>query len=82
RKLVLDTDWFLRVGGAWILWFIHEPLMSFGAWIDGSLKKIVADFAIFGKEKEERVLIGISAMVGLLFLAAYLIVELIYGYIH
>ena len=82
RKLVLDTDWFLRVGGAWILWFIHEPLMSFGAWIDGSLKKIVADFAIFGKEKEERVLIGISAMVCLLFLAAYLIVELIYGYIH
>jgi hypothetical protein len=39
------------------------------------------DFSAFGEAKEERILIGVSVLLGLLFFAAYLIIELIYRFI-
>ncbi len=78
RTISLDTDWPLRMAAGKFKWFIEGPLMNFGAWMDGNMKKIAADFSAFGGEKEERVLIGVSVMLALLFLALYLIVELVY----
>jgi multicomponent Na+:H+ antiporter subunit D len=81
RKIVLDTDWPLRIAGAWFMRFVKGPLMGFGTWVDSNLKKIAADFSAYGEVKEERILIGVSVLLGLLFLAAYLIIELIYKFI-
>jgi multicomponent Na+:H+ antiporter subunit D len=81
RKIVLDTDWPLRVLGGKVMWFIEDPLMSFAAWVDGGLKRIAADFAFFGREKEEKVFVGISVMLALLFLTAYLLIEILYKWI-
>lgn len=81
RKIILDSDWPLRVAGAKFMWFVEEPLTSFGSWVDAGLKKIASDFSAFGEEKEERVFIGVSVMLALLFLALYLIVELVYRWI-
>lgn len=78
RTISLDTDWPLRMAGGKFMWFVEGPLTSFATWIDGNLKRIAADFSAFGGEKEERVLIGVSVMLALLFLALYLIVELVY----
>jgi multicomponent Na+:H+ antiporter subunit D len=78
RTISLDTDWPLRMAGGKFMWFVKGPLANFATWVDGNLKKIAADFALFGQEKEERVLIGVSVMLALLFLAFYLIVELVY----
>lgn len=78
RTISLDTDWPLRMAGGKFMWFIKGPLTNFATWVDGGLKRIAADFAFFGQEKEERVLIGVSVMLALLFLALYLIVELVY----
>ncbi len=49
--------------------------------MDGNVKRIAADFSLLGEEKEERVFIGVSVMLALLFLAFYLIVELLYQWI-
>jgi multicomponent Na+:H+ antiporter subunit D len=81
RKINLDSDWPLRIVGAKFMRFIEGPLMSFAVWVDSGLKRIAADFAAYGEEKEEKVLIGISVLLGLLFLALYLIVELAYRWI-
>jgi len=81
RKIILDTDWPLRVAAGKVMWFIEEPLMSFAAWVDGGLKRIAADFAFFGQEKEERVLIGVSVMLALLFLTLYLVIQILYKWI-
>jgi multicomponent Na+:H+ antiporter subunit D len=81
RTISLDTDWPLRLGGRKFMKFVEGPLTNFGAWIDGNLKKIASDFSAFGEEKEERVFIGVSVMLALLFLAFYLIVELVYRWI-
>ena len=78
RTISLDTDWPLRMAGGKFMWFVKGPLANFATWVDGNLKRIAADFAFFGQEKEERVLIGVSVMLALLFLAFYLIVELVY----
>jgi hypothetical protein len=66
------------MAGGKFMWFVKGPLANFATWVDGNLKGIAADFAFFGQEKEERVLIGVSVMLALLFLAFYLIVELVY----
>ena len=55
--------------------------MNFATWMDSHVKRIAADFTAFGEEKEERVFIGVSVMLALLFLALYLIVELAYRWI-
>jgi hypothetical protein len=55
--------------------------MNFAAWLDSIAKKIASDFSAFGEEKEERVYIGVSVMLALLFLALYLIVEILYNWI-
>ncbi|MCJ7444050.1 MAG: Na(+)/H(+) antiporter subunit D [Methanotrichaceae archaeon] len=81
RKINLDSDWPFRIAGAKFMRFVEGPLMSFAAWMDSNLKKIAADFSAYGEEKEERILIGVSVLLGLLFLASYLIIELIYGWI-
>lgn len=81
RKIVLDTDWPLRIAGAWFMRFVKGPLMGFGTWVNSNINKIAADFSAYGEVKEERVLIGVSVLLGLLFFAAYLIIELIYKFI-
>lgn len=78
RTISLDTDWPLRMAGGKFMWFIKGPLTNFSNWVDANMNRIAADFAFFGREKEERVFIGISVMLALLFLALYLIVELVY----
>jgi multicomponent Na+:H+ antiporter subunit D len=78
RKINLDTDWPLRIAAGKFRGFIDGPLMGFASLMDSSVKRIAADFAFFGREKEERVLIGVSVMLALLFLALYLIVQLAY----
>ena len=81
NTISLDTDWPLRMVGGWFMRFIHGPLMSFSAWMDGNAKRIAADFSAFGEEKEEKVLVGISVMLALLFLTAYLLIEILYKWI-
>jgi len=78
RTISLDTDWPLRMAGGWFMRFIHGPLMNFSKWMDSNLKKIASDFAAFGQEKEERVFIGVSVMLALLFLTIYLVIEIAY----
>ncbi len=78
RTISLDTDWPLRMAGGKFMWFVAGPLTNFSAWMDGNLKRIAADFSAFGEEKEERIFIGVSVMLALLFLALYLIVQLVY----
>ena len=81
NTISLDTDWPLRMVGGWFMRFIHGPLMSFAAWMDGNAKRIAADFSAFGEQKEEKVLVGISVMLALLFLTAYLLIEILYKWI-
>jgi multicomponent Na+:H+ antiporter subunit D len=81
NTISLDTDWPLRMVGGWFMRFIHGPLMSFSAWMDGNAKRIAADFSAFGEQKEEKVLVGISVMLALLFLTAYLLIEILYKWI-
>jgi multicomponent Na+:H+ antiporter subunit D len=81
RTISLDTDWPLRMAAAKFRWFIEGPLMNFAAWMDGNVKRVAADFSAFGEEREEKVLIGVSVMLALLFLALYLILEFIYRWI-
>jgi multicomponent Na+:H+ antiporter subunit D len=78
RKINLDTDWPLRIAAMKFRWFIEGPLVNFATWMDSHVKRIAADFAVYGEEKEERVFIGVSVMLSLLFLAFYLIVQLAY----
>lgn len=81
RKINLDTDWPLRIAAIRFRWVIEGPMVSFATWMDGQIKKISADFIAFGEEKEERLFIGVSVMLALLFLVLYLIVELAYRWI-
>jgi multicomponent Na+:H+ antiporter subunit D len=81
RKINLDLDWPVRIIAIWLKRFVKGPLMNFAAYLDGIAKKIASDFSAFGEEKEERVLIGVSVMLALLFLALYLIVEILYNWI-
>jgi multicomponent Na+:H+ antiporter subunit D len=81
RKINLDIDWPVRILAIKFKRFVEGPLMNFAAWLDGIAKKIASDFSAFGEEKEERVFIGVSVMLALLFLAVYLIVEILYYWI-
>ncbi len=81
RKINLDTDWPLRIAALKFRWFIEGPLMDFATWMDGHVKRIATDFSAYGEEREEKVFIGVSVMLALLFLALYLIVELLYRWI-
>jgi len=81
RKINLDTDWPLRIAAIKLKWVIEGPLVNFATWMDDQVKKISADFTAFGAEKEERLFIGVSVMLALLFLVLYLIVELAYRWI-
>jgi hypothetical protein len=55
--------------------------MNFGGRLDKGLTGLASHFASYGAEREERILIGVSVLLGLLFFAAYLIIELIYRFI-
>jgi multicomponent Na+:H+ antiporter subunit D len=51
RKLVLghptytlDTDWFARVAGHWVLWFCEKPLMAFASYMDQKVMEVVHFF--------------------------------------
>jgi len=81
RTISLDTDWPLRLIGGKFMWFLREPMTGFAAWMDGGIKRIASDFTAFGEEKEERIFIGVSVMLALLFLALYLIIEILYRWI-
>jgi multicomponent Na+:H+ antiporter subunit D len=81
RKINLDSDWPFRIAGAKFMWFFEGPLMSFATWMDGNLKRIAADFSAYGEEKEERVFIGVSVMLALLFLTLYLVIQILYKWI-
>ena len=81
NTISLDTDWPLRLMGGRFIWFVKGPLTGFSAWMDSHIKRIAADFIAFGAEKEERLFIGVSVMLALLFLVLYLVVELAYRWI-
>lgn len=81
RKINLDTDWPLRIAAIKFRRFIDGPLMAFAGWMEGRILRVVADFIAFGEEKEERVFIGVSVLLALLFLLFYLMVELLYRWI-
>ncbi|MBN1322814.1 MAG: Na(+)/H(+) antiporter subunit D [Methanotrichaceae archaeon] len=78
RTISLDTDWPLRMIGAKFMWFVKGPLMALGANLDQGLKRIASFFKGYGGELEERMLVGVSVLIALIFLAVYLLVELIY----
>jgi hypothetical protein len=71
----------LRLAGGKFIWFVKGPLTSFANWMDSNLKRIAADFSVYGEEKEEKVFIGVSVMLALLFLVLYLVVQLAYMWI-
>jgi multicomponent Na+:H+ antiporter subunit D len=81
NTISLDIDWLFRTIGGKFMWFVREPLLNFGNMLDRSLNRIASRFVSYGGEKEERILIGVSVLLGLLFLASYLIIELIYRWI-
>lgn len=81
RKINLDTDWPLRVMGAKFMWFLHEPLTNLAKGLDHALKSLASLFAGYGGEKEERILIGVSVGIALLFLAFYLFMQMAYTWI-
>lgn len=81
RTISLDTDWPLRKIGSKFMWFVQGPLMGLGSRLDGGLRSIASFLTGYGEEKEEKVLVGISVLMALLFLAAYLIIELAYRWV-
>jgi multicomponent Na+:H+ antiporter subunit D len=81
RTISLDTDWPLRMAGGRFMGFVHGPLMSFAKLMDSNVKRIASDFSAFGEEKEERVFVGISVMLALLFLTLYLVIQILYKWI-
>jgi multicomponent Na+:H+ antiporter subunit D len=81
RTISLDTDWPLRMIGVKFMWFLEGPLTTFGNKLDSGLKGIASFVSRLGSEKEERVLIGGSVLLALLFLAFYLILEMAYQWI-
>jgi len=81
RTISLDTDWPLRLMAGRFMWLLKEPMTGFAAWMDGNVKKIASDFTALGEEKEEKIFIGVSVMVALLFLTLYLAIEILYRWI-
>jgi len=81
NKINLDSDWPLRMIGAKFMWFVKGPLMALGANLDQGLRRIASFFKGYGGELEERMLVGVSVLIALIFLAVYLLVELIYRWI-
>jgi multicomponent Na+:H+ antiporter subunit D len=39
--ITLDTDWFYRVTGRWVIWFCEVPLMAFAKWADRQVMSVV-----------------------------------------
>jgi hypothetical protein len=69
------------MAGGRFMGFVHGPLMSFAKLMDSNVKRIASDFSAFGEEKEERVFVGISVMLALLFLTLYLVIQILYKWI-
>jgi hypothetical protein len=32
--ITLDTNWFYRMAGKWVIWFCEKPLMAFANFVD------------------------------------------------
>ena len=41
RTISLDTDWFYRMAGKWVIWFCEKPLMAFAKSVDETLMSLV-----------------------------------------
>jgi len=78
NKINLDSDWPFRIFGGKFIWFCKQPLMDFASMLDGGLRKIASKSTLLAREMEERVFIGFSVLLALLFIALYLVV----GWIH
>lgn len=39
--ITLDTDWFYRIPGRWVIWFCEGPLMAFAKWVDQKVMALV-----------------------------------------
>jgi multicomponent Na+:H+ antiporter subunit D len=39
--ITLDTDWFYRMAGKWVIWFCEKPLMAFANFIDEKVMDLV-----------------------------------------
>jgi multicomponent Na+:H+ antiporter subunit D len=39
--ITLDTDWFYRMGGKWVIWFCKKPLMVFAYFVDEKIMDLV-----------------------------------------
>ena len=41
RTITLDTDWFYRMAGKWVIWFCEKPLMAFANFVDEKVMALV-----------------------------------------
>ncbi|NWF91559.1 MAG: Na(+)/H(+) antiporter subunit D [Syntrophaceae bacterium] len=41
RTITLDTDWFYRFAGKWVIWFCEKPLMAFADFVDEKVMDLV-----------------------------------------
>jgi multicomponent Na+:H+ antiporter subunit D len=39
--ITLDTDWFYRLVGKWVIWFCKKPLMAFATFVDEKMMNLV-----------------------------------------
>jgi multicomponent Na+:H+ antiporter subunit D len=41
RTITLDTDWFYRMAGKWVIWLCEKPLMAFANFVDEKVMDMV-----------------------------------------
>jgi len=49
RAITLDTDWFYRKAGKWVIWFCEKPLMAFANLVDEKLMNLVHSLIWFSR---------------------------------
>jgi len=49
RTITLDTDWFYRMAGKWVIWFCEKPLMTFAQFVDGKVMGVAGFFVWFSR---------------------------------
>jgi len=47
--ITLDTDWFYRMAGKWVIWFCEKPLMAFAQFVDGKVMSVAGFFVWFSR---------------------------------
>jgi multicomponent Na+:H+ antiporter subunit D len=70
RTITLDTDWFYRMAGKWVIWFCKKPLMAFANFVDAKVMDVVHFLIWFSRNpaialhiKEEEVKLRVKKFV-------------------